>query len=222
MSFTPPLTLTGVFMHLGSYIMRNARMAEITKILSFYKTNRNKNNAVREDEQLIETIDDKKLFIVVDKDTNNIEAASGTFGYEDGEYMEAGATFVSPHLRGFRIGLVFLWVSFLNEELLDPNFARFFAVVRPDNVASIKNLEAAGFFATSPDGAVRQLKDLTERRYYVLPRSSRHQHARALLAAEADPCRKRKNGDTIVMDLSVEILGPDWRTMVCALSAHRR
>lgn len=136
--------------------------------------------------------------------------------------MEAGATFVSPHLRGFKIGRRFLWASFLNVELLDPDFLRFFAVVRPDNWASIKNLESAGFFATSPDRTLPQLKDLTDRRYYELRRSSRHQHARALLAAEAEPCLKRKGGDTIVMDMDVEILGPDWRAMVRALSAHSR
>lgn len=71
-------------MNIGNYVLRNAVAADTEKVLHFYGANRNGNNAVREDSQLVEAIEDKKLLLVVGRH-NNIEAVSGTFRYLEGQ-----------------------------------------------------------------------------------------------------------------------------------------
>lgn len=206
-------------MDLGSFLLRDAWQIDIEAVLLFYKKNRSKNNAIREDEQLVRAIDDKQLLLVVDQH-NEIQAASGSFRYEGGSYVEVGATFVTPDLRGFKIQMIFVRVHALMEDIVNPDFSRFFAVVRADNVASINNLREAGFAPASPDAVVSRLKrNLAEKYYFELPRRCRYRHARMLLGVEDAPVRHRKNGDTLSLKLDVGILHPEWRHIICAFAA---
>lgn len=156
-------------------------------MLQFYEANRNGNNAMREAPQLIEAVEDKKVILVVGKNTSNIEAVAATFRYRDGQYVEMGATFVTPQLRGFKIQLITIWNRTLAEEICDPDFARFFTVVRESNYASVKNLKSSGFVSKCPDAVIARLKKLDGRVYFELPRSCRYDHARNLLAAADSP-----------------------------------
>lgn len=176
-------------MKIGDYVLRNAVTADIQNVLHFCEATRNDNNASRRDEQLIETVEDRKLLIVLDKYTNAIEAISGTFRYHDGEYVEVGATFVSPPLRGFQLQLINLWNQTLAEEILDPDFTRFFAVVKKENHRSLKNLKSAGFVVKRPNAVIEDLKQLDGKLYLELSRSCRYQHARNLLDAAGAPSR---------------------------------
>lgn len=106
------------------------------------------------------------------------------------------------------------------EEILDPDFTRFFAVVREDNDPSIKNLKRGGFVIKCPDAAIARLKRKLDGKLYLeLPRSCRYEHARNVLAVAESPCRRRRNGDTIFLELCTQILHPDWRQILCAFSA---
>lgn len=206
-------------MHLGYYVLRDACKRDLDRVLGFFKANSNANNAVREDYQLLTAIEDKTLLVVENKDTNELGAASGTFRYEEGKYVEAGATFVKPNLRGFGIQPTTLWIRALKEDIENTNYDRFFAVVRSDNAVSANNLCTAGFEPVSPGAVVRRLKNLVGKDYYELPRSLRYEHAGLLLEAAAMPDRQRKNGDTIFLEIDVEILRQEWRPIIHTFSA---
>lgn len=207
-------------MNLGNFVLRDAGQKDIEAVLSFYEKNRTKNNAVREAEQLVRAIDDRQLLVVVNQHNNEICAASGSFRYEAGSYVEVGATFVTPDLRGFKTQVVTSCVHSLWEDIVNPDFSRLFAVVRADNIPSVHNLRQVGFTDASPDAVIYRLKDnLTEKCYLELPRRHRYRHARMLLDVEGAVFRQRKNGDTLSLELDVGVLHPEWRHIIHAFAA---
>lgn len=206
-------------MHLGAYVLRDARERDLGRILCFVKANRNENSAIREDYQMLEAIEDKTLFLVENIYSNELGALAGTFRHKDGKYVEVGATFVTPKLRGFRIQRITLWIRALTEDIVNTNYARLFAVVKSDNEVSVNNLGAAGFEIALPDEVVKRLKNLVGKAYYELPRTLRYQHAGLLLETAAMPDRQRKNGDRILLEIDVEILREEWRPLIHAFAA---
>ena len=131
------------------FILRAAKPDDSGRLHAAYVRWNDKNVLPRPESEL-KAAAEKGLFFVVENESGEIVGASADFDLRADEYVESGATYVDPEVRGYRLQEMFFSLRVATVVVTQGPSVHFTTAIDPSNDPSRRTAERDGFVAMDP------------------------------------------------------------------------